>query len=65
MSEFFLILYLFSKVGYSGGPVLEIRSMPSMAACEAVGQSATLLAMDKQGGYYADKARYVCVKVPA
>ncbi len=65
----YLVFYLYQALsGHSGGPVVKIEAMPSIAVCEAVGAALKDLAdrgarEAEERGYRSRRADFRCVVV--
>lgn len=66
MKLVYLILYLYHGSYRAGGPVLTITPMPSLAACEVVGQAAKALSdanAPGPGDHFGPVSAFRCVEV--
>lgn len=62
MKTVFLVIYLYTKWGYSGAPVLEIHAMPNLETCRTVGENAKRLAVGNGKSGTADVFNFDCVE---
>ena len=60
MKTIFLILYLFQLSGHHD-PVINIQEMPTLSACEAVGEAAVRIRMSRKA--YRSITYFECISV--
>ncbi len=60
---YLLIVYLYAKIGYSGGPVLAYQPMPSLEACETAGNETVRLATNDTYADLRAGPRFSCIRV--